>query len=65
MTVALKEAYYACQSEVFYLSQEKNLIDLPEHTQLITQLHARFWKHNDHNKMTRDPRTTEAFRVTR
>lgn len=47
------------------LAQKKNLIDQPEHKKLVRQLHAKFLKHNDHNKETRDPRTTKAFRVTR
>jgi arylsulfatase A-like enzyme len=47
------------------LAQEKNLIDRPERRDLIERLHAKFLKHNDHNEETRDPRTTEAFRVGR
>lgn len=47
------------------LAQERNMIDLPEHEALVKELHARFLRHNDHNNATRDPRTTEAFRVAR
>ena len=47
------------------LAQEKNLIDRPEHRDLIERLHAKFLKHNDHNEETRDPRTTRAFRVAK
>lgn len=44
------------------LSQETNLINRPERKGLVKRLHAAFLKYNDHNKNTRDPRTTKAFR---
>jgi len=47
------------------LAQEKNLIDRPQYRDLVDRLHAKFLKHNDHNEETRDPRTTQAFRVPR
>ncbi len=47
------------------LAQETNLIDRPEHRKLVTQMQAKFLKHNDHSENARDPRTTKAFRVTR
>ncbi len=47
------------------LAQENNLIDRPQYRNLVDRLHAKFLKHNDHKEETRDPRTTEAFRVTR
>ncbi len=45
------------------LEQNNNLIHLPQHKKLVKQLHAKFLKYNDHNTDTRDPRTTEPFRV--
>jgi arylsulfatase A-like enzyme len=44
------------------LAQENNLIDLPEHRELIDSLHAKFLKYNDHIDETQEPRTTKAFR---
>ena len=44
------------------LAQENNLIDIPEHRELIDRLHAKFLKHNDHIDETQEPRTTKAFR---
>jgi hypothetical protein len=44
------------------LAQENNLIDIPEHRELIDRLHAKFLEHNDHIDETQEPRTTKAFR---
>ena len=41
------------------IGQEKNLIADPKHKDLVTRLHAKFLKYNDHNNETFDePRTT-------
>ncbi|MCG8307516.1 MAG: sulfatase-like hydrolase/transferase [Cytophagales bacterium] len=45
------------------LGQENNLIDDPGYEKLVRRLHAKFLKYNDHKNETREPRTTEAFRV--
>ena len=47
------------------LGQENNLIDVPEHKELIGRLRAKFQKYNDRNVRTQDPRTTKAFRVVK
>jgi len=47
------------------LAQKNNLIDRPEYRDIIDRIHMKFLKHNDHNEKTRDPRTTEVFRVAK
>jgi arylsulfatase A-like enzyme len=47
------------------LGQEHNLINVPEHRELIDRLRAKFQKYNDRNVRTRQPRTTKAFRVVK
>ena len=47
------------------LAQKNNLIGRPEYRDIIDRMHVKFLKHNDHNEKTRDPRTTEAFRVAK
>jgi arylsulfatase A-like enzyme len=47
------------------LSQENNLIDIPNHNELISRLHAKFLKYNDHDKNTRDPRTTKVYKIAK
>ncbi len=47
------------------LAQEYNLIDVPEHRELIDRLHAKFQEYNDRNVKTQEPRTTKAFRIVK
>ncbi|TLX75766.1 arylsulfatase [Labilibacter sediminis] len=47
------------------LAQETNLIESPEHSDLIQKLHNTFLTHNDHKNETLEPRTTKAFKVKR
>lgn len=47
------------------LEQKNNLIDRPGYRDIIDRMHVKFLKHNDHSEKTRDPRTTEAFRVAK
>lgn len=53
--------------ELFHLrddpGQENNLISDPQYNELVTRLRAKFIRYNDHNKNTREPRTTEAYRL--
>jgi hypothetical protein len=49
----------------FAVAQENNLIDHPQYRELVDRLHATFFKHNDHDIDTREPRTTKAFRIIR
>ena len=43
------------------LAQENNLIEKPEHRELIERLRLKFLKHNDHKNETLEPRTTKAY----
>ncbi len=43
------------------LAQEQNLIEKPEHQELIERLRLKFLKHNDHKNETLEPRTTVAY----
>lgn len=45
------------------LAQENDLIDKPEHKELIERLRVKFLKHNDHKNETLEPRTTVAYSV--
>jgi arylsulfatase A-like enzyme len=47
------------------LGQEHNLINVPEHRELIDRMRAKFQKYNDRNVRTCQPRTTKAFRVVK
>lgn len=53
--------------ELFHLrddpGQENNLIADPQYSELVSRLRAKFIKYNDHDNETREPRTTEAFRL--
>jgi len=44
------------------LAQENNLIENPEHANLIQRLKEKFLKHNDHKNETLEPRTTVAYK---
>lgn len=43
------------------LGQVNNLVNEPGYGELVKRLHAKFLKYNDHNRTTREPRTTEVF----
>ena len=53
--------------ELFHLrddpGQENNLIGDPNYGELVTRLRTKFLKYNDHDNNTREPRTTEAYRL--